>query len=244
MITLHMFARRDTPSLAGAAVTQQITELIEAGFLGAGSRVWCNLEIPNAMWVLSDCSTFLRIVDVPTAGWVRLTHSSAVWGRTAAATTQAPHHLLNTADLPIPVQPRDLVTVALRNADARLMRAIFDGCPQPVENLTVENRPMRAIDLKPCELVPHPRLREPSEYDRHYAAVRGLDLMAATEPALHLQICENLDAFTSVIRPEDYERMRSARQRSAQASERIVDPIMQSVQELDFLEPAAADIEV
>lgn len=239
-ITVHAFIRPGTPSSAGPAVVTQIVDLYEFGVIGPGSRVWCNLDIPNALWVLSEVSTYLRFVDVPTAGWVRLTHDSVVWGRVAADTTRAPSHGFCTADMPLALQPHDTVTVALRNSDTARMRAQFGGSHHAMHDYEISRGMMRAIDLKMGGRFAKTPPEPPSEFDTHHAGVRGLDLMAATTgPHMHKVIRKNIDAFTTVIDTAEFARIKAAQQRISQIAEKVTDPIVQRISGLSDIGPFA-----
>jgi hypothetical protein len=200
--------------------------------------VWCNLDIPNALWVLSDISTFLRFVDVPTAGWVRLTHDSVVWGRVAADTTRSRSHGFSVTDMPLPVQTHDTVTVALRNTDTARMRAQFGGAHHAMHDYEITHGVMRAVDLKSGGRVSKMPPGEPGQFAFNHAGVRGLDLMAATtRPHRHKGIRENLDAFTSVVNTEEFGRIKAALQRISQIAEVITDPIVQRISSLRDIGP-------
>lgn len=239
-VQVHMYVAPTTPSAGPAQVLYQIMELWEFGALGPGSRVWCNIDIPNAMWVLSDRSSFLRIIDVPSAGWVRLAPQEVVWGRVHDDVYKNDQPRFELRGMPIKPDTHDTVTVAFRNNDKELMRAVFSNTTHNFTDFEISHRGRRAIDFKAGGLVRKAALAEPTEFDRCYAMVRGVELMSAsTGAAMHRVIRENLDAFTTTIGPEDFERMRSARQRMSQATERIVDPIMQSIVELPEIGPFA-----
>lgn len=213
-VTVHAFIRPGTPASAGPAVVTQIVDLYEFGVIGPGSRVWCNLDVPNALWVLSDTSTFLRFVDVPTAGWVRLTHDSVAWGRVAIDTTRGPSHGFTAGDMPMPVQPHDTVTVAFRNTDTALMRAQFSGAHHPMRDFEIGHGMMRAIDLKAGGVQRKTPPGPPGQFASNHAGVRGLDLMAATTgPHMHRVIRENLESFTTVIDAVEFGRIKAAQQR-------------------------------
>lgn len=241
-VTVHAFIRPGTPASAGPAVVTQVVDLYEFGVIGPGSTVWCNLDVPNALWVLSDVSTFLRIVDVPTAGWVRLTHDSAVWGRVAIDTTRAPSHGFSTSDMPMSVQAHDTVTVAFRNTDSARMRAQFGGAHHAMHDFEIGRGMMRAIDLKAGGHQTKAAPNAPSQFSSNHAGVRGLDLMAATTgPHMHRVIRENLDAFTTVIDVAEFGRIKAAQQRISQIAEVITDPIVQRIAALKDVGPFTAD---
>lgn len=237
-VTVHAFIRPGTPASAGPAIVTQIVDLYEFGVIGPGSRVWCNLDIPNALWVLSDTSTFLRFVDVPTAGWVRLTQDSVVWGRVAADTTRSPRHGFSVTDMPLPIQTHDTVTVALRNTDTARMRAQFGGTHHVMHDYEVTHGVMRAIDLKSGGRVSKMPPSKPGQFAFNHAGVRGLDLMAATTgPHMHKVIRENLDVFTSVVNAAEFGRIKAAQQRISQIAEVITDPIVQRTSSLRDIGP-------
>lgn len=239
-VTVHAFIRPGTPASAGPAVVTQIVDLYEFGVIGPGSRVWCNLDVPNALWVLSDTSTFLRFVDVPTAGWVRLTHDSVAWGRVAIDTTRGPSHGFTAGDMPMPVQPHDTVTVAFRNTDTALMRAQFSGAHHPMRDFEIGHGMMRAIDLKAGGVQRKTPPGPPGQFASNHAGVRGLDLMAATTgPHMHRVIRENLDSFTTVIDAVEFGRIKAAQQRISQIAEVITDPIVQRIAALPDIGPFA-----
>ena len=100
-VRVHMYVAPSTPSAGPAQMLYQIMELWEFGVLGPGSRVWCNIDIPNAMWVLSDRSTFLRVIDVPSAGWVRLSTHELAWGRILNDVYKSDQPRFAVADMPI-----------------------------------------------------------------------------------------------------------------------------------------------
>lgn len=237
-VTLHMFIRPGTPNGAAGAVVSQLAELFEFGLIGPGSAVWANLELPNALWVLSDRSSFLRIVDVPTAGWVRLTTNSASWGNVAMGITKTPGFVFSTNDMPIPAQEHDTVTVAFRNTDATRMRGFYGGNTHEMEDFEITYRAVRAVDFKIGGFQQKAPPQPPNDFDRHHAAIRGLDLMAATTgPAVHRVIRENLDAFTTTVDVEEFDRIRVVQQRMAQIAEGISDPIVHRIAGLDGIGP-------
>ena len=237
-VTVHAFIRPGTPASAGPAVVTQIVDLYEFGVIGPGARVWCNLDVPNALWVLSDISTSLRFVDVPTAGWVRLTHDSVVWGRVAIDTTRGPSHGFTVSDMPMPVQAHDTVTVAFRNTDTARMRAQFGGSHHPMRDFEISHGMMRAIDLKAGGMARKPLPPTPGQFASNHAGVRGLDLMAATTgPHMHRVIRENLDAFTTTIDAAEFGRIKAAQQRISQIAEVITDPIVQRIAALRDIGP-------
>lgn len=237
-VTLHMFIRPGTPASAGMPLLSQIAEMYEFGVLGPGSRVWCNLDIPNALWVLSDISTFLRIVDVPTAGWVRLSSNAASWGSVASNIARTPGYSFSTAHMPIEVQPHDTVTVAFRNTDTARMRAMFSQVTHHMDDFEITHKSLRVIDFKTGGFERKQPLGKPSEFDIHYAAVRGLDLLAATTgPAMHKVLRENLESFTAQIDVAEFDRIRSVQQRMAQIAEGVTDPIVQRIAKLEAVGP-------
>lgn len=239
-ITLHAYLRPGTPSMAGVAAVAQIADLYESGQLGPGSRVWCNLDVPNALWVLSDISTFVRFVDVPTAGWVRLTKDSTAWARLADDTPGGAAIRYGVKDMPMPVQPHDTVTVAFVNTDPAPMRAQHTGRHHEMINREISHGMMRALDLKvtECREPPPP----PSDWATGNAITRGLDLMACTSgPETHRVIRDNLDAYTTSIGAEELGRIKATRMRMSQIAEVITDPIAQRVAELARSSEAAAE---
>jgi hypothetical protein len=237
-ITIHAFIRPGTPSSAGPAVITQIVDLYNFGVISAGSKIWCNMDIPNALWVLSDISTFLRIVDVPTAGWVRLTRNSIAWGRIARDTSLNPSHGFSAADMPLPVQDHDTITVALRNTDPNRMRAQFGGTHHSMPNFEIARGMMRAIDLKHVGNFKREPLAEPSEFDVNHAGIRGLDLMSATTgPHMHRVIRQNIAAFTTTLLIEEFHKIQAAQNRIAQIAELITSPIVSSIAKLNDVGP-------
>jgi hypothetical protein len=234
-VTLHAFIRPGTPHGAAAPVVSQIAELYEFGLIGPGSEVWCNLEIPNKMWILSDRSTFLTIVDVPTAGWVRLTRESAAWGRTHRATTEVPRKLFSAAELPIALQDRDLVTVGVRNSDRTPMRVIHTGSPHAMDDFQATHGQMRVVDFKIGGFEQMAPLPPPTERDAAHAVLRGFDLLACTEPAVYDVIADNLAAFTTTVDVAEFDRIRVVQQRTAQIAEGIADPIADRVARLGVI---------
>ncbi|MFZ2238075.1 MAG: hypothetical protein WAV90_00875 [Gordonia amarae] len=243
-ITVYAFIRPGTPSSAGPAVVTQIVDLYRFGAIGPGSKVWCNLDIPNALWVLSDCSTFLRIVDVPTAGWVRLTKNSVAWGRVAIETSRNPSHCFHTGDMPIPLQANDTVTVAFRNTDTHRMRSQFGGTNHAMSDFVAEHGSMRAIDLKMGGELTKRSLAAPTEFDVNHAGIRGLDLMSATTgPAMHRVIRNNLDAFTTTILADEFKDIQAAQRRITEITELITDPIVDRIAKLPDVGPFLAESE-
>ena len=241
-VTVHAFIRPGTPASAGPSVVSQIVDLWEFGAIGPGSEVWANLDVPNALWVLSDTSTFLRFVDVPTAGWVRLTRESVVWGRVANDTTRSPSHGFSTADMPLSVQPYDTVTVMFRNSDPARMRAQFGGAHHAMHDFQIEHGMMRAVDLKTGGGHRRSPLAEPSMFSRNHAGVRGLDLMACSTGAhMHKVIRENLDAFTTVIDTSEFARIKVAQQKISSVAVGITDPIVQRISALPDIGPFLPD---
>lgn len=237
-VTVHAFIRPGTPTSAGPAVVTQIVDLYEFGVIGPGSRVWCNLDVPNALWVLSDTSMYLTFVDVPVAGWVRLTTNSAVWGRVALDTSRAPSRGFSVRDMPMPVQPHDTVAVAFRNTDTAKMRAQFLGANHPMHDFEISHGMMRAIDLKSNGTARKTPPNPPVQFAANHAGVRGLDLMAATTgPNMHRVIRENLEAFTTVIEVSEFGRIKAAQQRISQIAEVITDPIVQRIAALRDIGP-------
>ena len=237
-VTLHMFIRPGTPHAAAGAVVAQLAELFEFGIIGPGSSVWCNIEIPNALWILSDRATLLRIVDVPTAGWVRMSSTGASWGNVPKGITKTPGFVYSVMDTPIPAQHHDLITIAFRNADTRPMRAIFGGGVHEMVDYEITRGGMRAIDFKIGGVHHKGPLAAPTPFDANYAAVRGLDLMAATTgAAVHKVMRENLEAFTTVINIDEFDRIRAIQQRMAQVAEVIADPIIHRIAELEHIGP-------
>ncbi len=243
-ITVHAFIRPGTPASAGPVMVTQIVDLYEFGVIGAGSEVWANLDVPNALWVLSDTSTFVRFVDVPSAGWVRLTRSSIVWGRVANDTSRAPSHGFSVSDMPMPVRDYDTVTVVFRNSDSARMRAQFGAQHHAMHDFQIEHGMMRAVDLKSGSAFRTTSPAEPSQFSRNHAGVRGLDLMAcSTGPHMHKVIRENLDAFTTVINTGEFGRIKAAQQKISQVAEGITDPIVQRISTLRDIGPFIAGTE-
>lgn len=237
-ITIHAFIRPGTPPSAGPAVVMQIVDLYNFGIIGPGSKVWCNLDIPNALWLLSDVSTFLRIVDVPTAGWVRLTRNSAVWGRVARDTCAQASHGFAASDMPMPVQPYDTVTVAFRNSDTVRMRAQFGGKNHFMPNFEISHGMMRAIDLKQISDYRRDPLAQPCEFDINYAGIRGLDLMSAsTGPHMHKIIRQNIAAFTTNLLVEEFRKIRAMQRNIAQVTEAITAPIIDNIAKIGDIGP-------
>jgi hypothetical protein len=239
-VTLHLFVRHHTPPAGVSHVITQIAELFEFGLIGLGSRVWVNAEIPGVMWLLSDRATLLRIDDVATAGWCRLTSETAAWGPTIRSTTAPTRRLFSIADLPVEVQDRDLVTLALRNADHSRMRAAFDGRPQEMIDFeaTHPHQRMRVVDLKLGGFMRKEPLKVPTDYDTARAVVRGLELLTATAPDLHHQIAANLPAFTTTISLEQIDRIHGAELRRETVAQGISEPLLERVNQLGLLVPA------
>jgi hypothetical protein len=232
-ITLHMFIRPGTPAGASETVVRQLAELYEFGLIGPGSEVWVNIEIPGVLWILSDRSSYLHIADVPTAGWVRLSGKTASWGSRRMNIAKAPGYVFSTENMPMPVHPNDSVTVALRNTDATAMRAVHSGAVHEMDDFEITYRSMRAVDFKLGGFMRKEPLKPPSEFDAHYAAVRGLDLLAALDGnAVHRVIRENLDAFTTTIDIDRFDRIRAVHQRMDQVSEAIIEPVVERIKAL------------
>ncbi|BBY54191.1 hypothetical protein H7J07_06125 [Mycobacterium koreense] len=243
-ITVYAFIRPGTPSSAGPAVVTQIVDLYRFGAIGPGSKVWCNLDIPNALWVLSDRSSFLRIVDVPTAGWVRLTKNSVAWGRVAIETSRNPSHCFHTNDMPMALQPNDTVTVAFRNTDPKKMRSQFGGANHAMRDYVAEHGSMRAIDLKMGTDQTKQLRAVPTEFDINHAGIRGLDLMAATTgPAMHRIIRNNIEAFTTTILTDEFRDIQAAQKRISEITEMITDPIVDRISKLPDVGPFDDDDE-
>lgn len=237
-ITIHAFIRPGTPSSAGPAVITQIVDLYNFGVIGPGSKIWCNMDIPNALWVLADISTFLRIVDVPTAGWVRLTRNSAVWGRVARDTVANPSHGFSVVDMPLLVQEYDTITVALRNTDTHRMRAQFGGTHHAMPNFEISRGMMRAVDMKNIGTIKREPLEKPSEFDVNHAGIRGLDLMSATTgPHMHRVIRKNIEAFTTTLLVEEFHKIQGAQNRISQITESITSPIIANIAKLKDVGP-------
>lgn len=243
-ISVHVYIRPGTPASAGPTVVTQIVDLYEFGVIGPGSEVWANLDVPNALWVLNDTSTFLRFVDVPTAGWVRMTQGSMVWARVANDTRKSATHGFSVDDMPMPMTDYDTVTVAFRNTDNAKMRAQFGAGHHPMHDYQVEYAGMRAVDLKANRQARRGPLAEPSMFARNHAGVRGLDLMACTTgPHMHKVIRENMDAFTTTIDVMDFDRIRAAQSKIGRVVEGITDPIAQKINALADIGPFVADVD-
>ena len=240
-VTVHMFVRPATPPDGVGIVMTQVAELWEFGLIGPGCRVWTNAEIPDCMWVLSDKSTFLRVVNVPTAGWIRLRHGSASWGRTYAATTKESRSVFSLEESPITLGDRDFVTIALRNADSTRMKAVFDGRPQPMLDYEATHGQLRAVDLKLGGFTRKAPLGQPRELDAAQAVLRGLDLLAATAPDRYSAIADHLDAFTTTIDSDKFDRLLAAHMRLAQVCDGITEPILGRIAELAILEDSRDD---
>lgn len=234
-ITLHAFIRPGTPtSVASHTLVAQLAELYEFGVIGPGNRVWCNFDIPNALWVLAETSTFLRVVDVPVAGYVRLTRRGMAWGRVARDTTDQVRVRIERNELPIDIQQHDEVTVAFRNGDDTLMRVQHTGDNHDMVDYESYYKGLRVIDFKINGRHRKTPPEQPSEFDRNQAGVRGLDLMCATVgPAMHRFIRENLDAFTNRVDVGEFARIKAAQERLAQLTERVTDPIVHNIADLD-----------
>jgi len=233
-VTVHLYIRPGTPPGASEAVVTQIAELYEFGMLGAGSRVWVNIEIPGVMWLLSDRSRYVRIADVPTAGWVRLSGKTVSWGNTRHNITKTPGYVFSTSDMPMPPQPLDEVTVALRNTDKQSMCAMHSGNSQEMQDFEIVHRSVCVVDLKLGGFRRKAKLAQPSDFDIHYASVRGLDLMAATTGLkMHRVIRENLDAFTTTIDVDRFDRIQATHQRMGKVSEGITEPVMERIKALE-----------
>lgn len=232
-VTAYFFIRPTTPSSARAAAYTQIVEMYESGLIGPGSTVWCNLDVPNGMWVLSDVSQFVRIIDVPTAGWVRITRSGVVWGRLALDTTKNPSHGFNISDMPMPRREYDTVTVAFRNADSTPLRAQFAGGHHPLIDGSIEHHGIRVVDLKTTGALKLPELGPADEFDRDHAGIRGLDLLAcSTGPHMHRVIRKHRSAFKVVIDPSDFSRVKSLNSRIAKLAEEVTDPVVQQISQI------------
>ncbi|AMU26703.1 hypothetical protein I3U30_15535 [Mycobacteroides abscessus subsp. massiliense] len=243
-ITVHAFIRPGTPASAGPVLVTQIVDLYEFGVIGPGSEVWANLDVPNALWVLSDTSMFLRFVDVPSAGWVRLTRNSIVWGRVANDTSRSPSHGFSVTDMPMPAREHDTVAVAFRNTDTARMRAQFGAQHHAMHDFQIDHGSMRAIDLKANSVQRRPQLNTPTQFSRNHAGVRGLDLMAcSTGPHMHKVIRENLESFTTFIGLDEFGRIKAAQQRISQVAEGITDPIVQKISSLRDIGPFLSDPE-
>ena len=244
-VTLHAWICPGTPPGATTAVMAQLAELYEFGLIGPGSRVWYNADLPNAMWLLSDRSTFLRIVDVPAAGWVYVNADGAYWDRRQESvqdTRRAGRPGLCLEAMPIPVQEHDQVTVAFRNFDPRGMRAKIGRDSLEFEDYEATYRRLRVVDFKIEGVGRKAPLAAPTEFDTSQASIRGLDLMAATTgPAMHKVIRENLAAFTTTIEPIDFAEYDVMRDRAIRYSERFTDPIQARIAGLDGVGPFALD---
>lgn len=247
-ITLYAYTRADTPAAAGTLAVSQIADLYEFGLIGPGSSVWCNLEIPNAMWVLSDVSTYLQLIDVPFAGWARLTQKEVAWARAADDTGRTPSHTFGLADMPIPFQDNDICTVAYRNSDPEPMRAQFNGKHHHLDDFVIAHSNVRVVDLKTRGVGRRcTPIGQPSVIHSSHAMQRGLALLTAgctknsSGVARRRTIVENFEAFGTVISADDLNRIRALQQRLDQAAQSVTDPIIQRVSELKGFGPAQRD---
>lgn len=237
-ITVHAFIRPGTPGTVGREVLSQIVDLHNFGIVGVGSKIWVNFDIPHAMWLLSDISTFLHVAVVPTAGWVRLTRTSVAWARLAPDTSRNPTFSFTTNDVPMPVQPHDTITVALRNGDPARMRAQFGGTHHAMPNYEISHGQMRAIDFKRGSSVEREPLAQPSEFDVNHAGIRGLDLMSATTgPHMHRVIRRNLPAFTNVLKIEEFYKVQGAQSRISEIADTFTAPIIADIAKLGEVGP-------
>lgn len=231
---MHLYIRPGTPPGASEAVVTQLAELYEFGLIGPGSEVWVNVEIPGVLWLLSDRSRYVRIADVPTAGWARLSGKTVSWGNTKPNITKTPGFIFSTSDMPMPAQRLDEVTVALRNTDASRMRAVHSGTTHEMEDFEIVHRSVCVVDLKLGGFMRKAPLAAPSDFDIHYASVRGLDLMAATTGLkTHRVIRDNLDAFTTTIDIDKFDKIHATHQRMGQVSEGITEPVMERINALE-----------
>lgn len=245
-ITLRAFVRPGTaPARApGASLIPQIAELHRFGLLPAGSQVWANFDLPGSLWILADRSSYLRIIDVPVSGWVNLRGRNITWAmthdqavrKTPRATARTTARIdLSRDEMPVHLEEEDLFTVAFRNADAFPMRARVGNliAPQDLQDWEITYSTMRAIDFKVGGDWRRSASAEPGEYDIHHAFRRGLDLLCCTsEKRYHRALRDNLDAVTTHLDPELFDRIMVQHNKIADLSERVFDPIMHNLADL------------
>lgn len=239
-ITLRAFIRPGTPpSAPGSTLIPTIGELYRFGLLGPGSQVWVNFDLPQTMWILSDRSSLLRIVDVPLAGHVRMTSKYMAWSLSYDQAVKSKSNGTARSGARIPVERDampvtlgggDLMTVAFRNADPVPMRAAVANGSKVMENYEYSCYGMRAVDFKVGDIYSREPLASPPESEVYQAHARGMDLLCATsETRLHRKIHENIEALTVRLDPDILDRVKAQQDRINTITENVLAPAMQTL---------------
>lgn len=191
-----MFATPDTPAEAAAQNFIDITEMYRMKFLNNDSTVWMNADAPEAgIWVLTHGkSTYVKVYRTVYAGWVRLTRSTAKWGRTAQATTQNPVPVMDIRNIPDGSKPNATILVVHREK-GQPVGVVADGSIQHFDRSgSVTFDPFTVIDLNKYTAPTDAKTSSP--WEAAHAMINGAAIMSCTSSEeLGEFIRENMDTF-------------------------------------------------
>ncbi len=178
-VHLYMYATSDTPPNAAAQNYIDIAEMYRAGFLSENSTVWMNANAPEVgMWTLTHRSTYLKVFRTVYPGWLRLTRTSAKWGRTSQATSKEPVSVLDLRALPDSADDKVTIVVAHRHP-GHPVRVVADGSVQhPNTNGVFAFDPFTVVDLSKYTAPENAPI--PNQYESAHAMISGAAIMATT----------------------------------------------------------------
>lgn len=200
---VYMYATADTPVDAAAQNFIDITEMRRRGFFRDDSTVWLNADAPEAgMWTLNTRSTFLKVFRLVHPGWIRLTRTSAKWGRTAQGTLKEPLPVMDLRALPEDPNPSATIIVAHRDRDTPL-QVVADGSIQrPNANGIFVFDPFTVVDIH--RYTPPAEFVAPSPYEAAHAMINGAAIMSATSTEEGAEfIREHMNLFRFDIETQD-----------------------------------------
>jgi len=200
---LYMYATPDTPPNAAAQNYIDIAEMYRSGFLNESSTVWMNANAPEVgMWTLTHRSTYLKVFRTVYPGWLRLTRTSAKWGRTAQATTKEPISVLDLRALPDSADDKATIVVAHRHP-GHPVRVVSDGSIQHSNsNGVFVFDPFTVVDLG--KYTAPEGAPAPSQYESAHAMISGAAIMATTSTEEGAEfIREHMDLYYTELRQTD-----------------------------------------
>ncbi len=204
-VIVYMYATADTPAEAAAQNFIDITEMCRRGFFSKDSTVWMNADAPEAgMWTLNTKSTYLKVFRSVYPGWVRLTRTSAKWGRTAQATTKDATPVLDLRNLPDDPKPSATIIVSHRDKETPV-QVVADGSIQRSNgNGVFIFDPFTVVDLHRYSAPEVPIV--PSSYEAAHAMINGAAIMSTTSTEEGAEfIRDHMDLFRIEIEDRDLE---------------------------------------
>lgn len=232
---IYMFASRNTPRPVVAQTLMDIADMHLSGYLPMNASVWANADMPErGQWVLTDKSSYTRMIRTVHAGWVRVTKTQARWGRIASDTIHSPTYTVRMDQIPGNRQ-RDVTLVVNHREAGKPVKILTDGGQRRVVGGSCSVSPFTVVDLPNFTRTENP---SPSPFDAAHAMINGVDLMTSTlGPVGKNAVMDNIDAFKLVYDERMADAFSNPKTAAEELAEGVVDLIYYRLGELGITWP-------